>query len=124
MKKLIIDKGKAKRFVDPGHVAKALGAEDTGVEVNTKSGPISLFALRQFLVSRLHSTGGRPRLKGTEIKRNKISFFNEDWKKLEEISKYFKEKEGINVSSSQIVAALIHADVAKIDPSRLKISSK
>ena len=123
MTKVIKDKGRAKKLVDPKTVAKALGAKKAGVDIDTRRGPVSLFSLRQFLVSRLHSTGGRPRLKGTMKKRNKISFFTEDWKKLEEISKHYKEKEGINVSSSQIASALIHAEVSKIDTSKIKLKS-
>lgn len=121
MKKIIKDKGTTKICVSPKRIAKALGAEDTGFDIDTRRGPVSLFFLRQFLVNRLHSTGGRPKLTGVRKKRSKMSFFSEDWKKLEKISRYYRE-EGINVTSSQIASALLHAEVLKIDTSKIKVS--
>jgi len=120
MAKTIKDKSPTKRLVDLKAIAKALGAEETKVEIETRRGPISLFSLRQFLVDRLRSSGGRPKLEGTTQKRNKIPLFSEDWKKLEVIAKYYREKEGINVSSGQIASVLIHAEVSKIDISKMK----
>lgn len=116
MAKKIRDVGPVQRRVNPKVITKALGAEKVGIEVSIKQGPISLFSLRQFLVSRLRSTGGRPTLVGIAKKRrNKISIFDEDWHKLEDLAEYCKEKEGINVSPGQIASALLHADMAKID---------
>ncbi len=106
--------GPTQEPVNPDVVAKALGAEKVGIQIDRSQGPISLFSLRQFLVNRLHSTGGRPKLKGTRKERNKIPIFSEDWEKLEKIAKYYKKKEGINVSSGQIASVLIHAEVSKI----------
>jgi len=45
-----------KRLINPKAIAKALGAEATKAEIDTKRGPISLFSLQQFLVDRLRST--------------------------------------------------------------------
>ena len=56
MAKTIKDKGPTKRLVDPKTIARALCAEEEQVALVTKSGPISLFSLRQFIVDRLHST--------------------------------------------------------------------
>ncbi len=124
MKKIIKESGPTQRPINSKLVAKALSAEDTGIQIDTKRGPISLFSLRRFLVDRLYSTGGRPKLKGTRKVRNKISFFDEDWEKLKAIAGYYKEKEGINVSSSQIASALIHAEISKIDTSKIKLKSR
>jgi hypothetical protein len=74
-------------------------------------------------VNRLRSTGGRPRLEGTSEKRNKIPLFSEDWEKLEELAKYYRETEGINVSSGQIASALIHSEISKIDTWKIKLKS-
>ena len=123
MAKTIKDKGPTKRLVNPDAIAKALGAEETRVQIDARRGPISLFPLRQFLVDRLRSTGGRPKLEGTGQKRNKIPLFNEDWEKLEDIARYFREIEGINVSSGQIASALIHAEISKIDTSKINVKS-
>ncbi len=124
MRKIIKEKGPTQRSINPKLVAKALSAEDTGIVIDTKRVPISLFALRQFIADRLYSTGGRPKLKGTRKVRNKISFFDEDWEKLKAIAGYYKEKEGINVSSSQIASALIHAEISKIKISIIKSKSR
>ena len=121
MVRRIKDKGPTKRLVNNRVIAKALGAKETGVEVSTKKGPISLFSLRQFLVDRLRSTGGRPRLDGTVGKRNKIPLFSEDWEKLEDLANYYRETEGINVSSGQLASVLIHAGISKVDTSKIKL---
>lgn len=121
--KLIIDKGLKQKLIDPKLVAKALGAEDTGVKIDTRQGPIALFTLRQFIMDRLLSTGGRPKLKGTSEKRDKISFFGGDREKLKAIAEYYKEAEGIKVSLSQIASALIHADLSKIDIPKIKLKA-
>lgn len=120
MKRVIKDKGKAKRRIGQKGIAKALGAVVTGVKIDTRRGPVSLITLRQFLANRLYSTGGRPRLRGTRNKRSKISLFDEDWKKLEEICRYYREEEGINVSPGQIASVLIHAEVSRMKPSKMK----
>ncbi|MGD1075584.1 MAG: hypothetical protein ABR903_05845 [Thermodesulfovibrionales bacterium] len=123
MAKTIKDKGSTKRLINPAAIMKTLGAEEAKGEIGMGRGPISLFSLRQFLVDRLRSTGGRPGLEGTRKKRNKIPLFSEDWEKLEELAKYYKETEGLNVSSGQIASALIHAEISKIDTSKIKMKS-
>lgn len=120
MAKIIKDIGKTKRKIDAKVIANALGAEEVGTKIDTRRGPISLFSLRQFLVNQLHSTGGRPTLRGIRKKRNKISLATDDWEKLDKIAKHFKEKEGINVSSGQIASLLIHVEVSKIDTSKIE----
>ncbi len=114
MRKIIKNIGPTKRLIKPEKFAKALGAEKTGVKVDTKQGPISLFSLRQTLVKLLHSTGGRPKLKGTQKERTKIPLFKEDQEKLKKIADYVKEKEGLNITSGQIASLLIHTQLSKI----------
>lgn len=114
MARMIKDKGTTKRRISHKAIAKALGAEDAKIEMDERQGPISLLSLRQFLVGRLRSTGGRPKLQGTGKKRNKIPLFDEDEKKLEAIAKYFRKSKKINVSSGQIASALIHKGISKI----------
>lgn len=121
--KLIKDKGLKQRSIDHSFVAKASGAENTGVKIDTRKGPIDLFTLRQFIIDRLLSTGGRPKLKGTGETRDKISFFRGDREKLKAIAEYYKEAEGIKVSLSQIASALIHADLSKIEIPKIKLKA-
>ncbi|MCL0065539.1 hypothetical protein M1N79_01455 [Dehalococcoidia bacterium] len=116
MARIVKDIGPTQRQVDFKVVAEELGAEDMGVTIDTRQGPISLFALRQFLLERLRSSGGRPALVADGRKRrNKISLSDEDWIKLETIAKYYQQEEGINVSPGQIASALIHTHVSGID---------
>ena len=116
MGKKIKDTGRTQRRISHKVISKTLGAEEVEIKVDTKQSPISLFSLRQFLVDRLRSTGGRPALVGIDKKRrNKIPLFDEDWQKLEALATYCKEKEGIKVSPGQIASVLIHTDMAKID---------
>lgn len=122
MAKIIKNIGSTQRQIDTKVVAKALGAEKVGIKIDTRQGPISLFSLRQFLIDRLRSNGGRPALVGTAKKRNKIPFLLKDWVKLEKIAKYCKRKEGINVSPGQIASALIHRDISKGNISKIIFS--
>ncbi|MBL7130290.1 MAG: hypothetical protein ISS45_02630 [Candidatus Omnitrophica bacterium] len=118
MAKTIKNTGPTQKQIDAKVIARTLGAERVGIRIDTRQGPISLFSLRQFLVNRLRSSGGRPALAGTTERRNKIPLFDEDWVKLKKIAKYYKEKEGINVSPGQIASALIHTDISKIEISK------
>ena len=113
MTKIIKIKDSTKRLVNPETLTKALRAENIGGEVDTTRGPISLFYLRQILVNKLRSSGGRPRLTGTQGKRSKISFFAGDLEELNRIAEYYRETEEIRVTSSQIAAAIIHAEISK-----------
>lgn len=105
---LIKDIGPVQERVSHEEFAKALGAEDTGMEINTKQSPISLFALRQFITKHLRSTGGRPALDKKTSKRSKISLMEGDWEKLKEIA----QKEC--ASPSQIAAILLHQVLQKV----------
>jgi len=105
MAKTIKDKGPTVRLVNPSALAKALGADEINVEIDSGQGPISLFALRRFLADRLRCTVGRPGLKRTTNNSNNIHLFNEDWEKVEELARYYRETEGLNVSSGQIASA-------------------
>ena len=58
------------------------------------------------------------------LQRNKIPLFEEDRLKLKMIAKYYKEKEGINVSPGQIASALVHADVSRIATSKVTSALK
>ena len=115
MTKIIKNTGLKQRQIETSDVMKSLGAERTGIKIDTRQGPITLFSLRQILIKRLRSRGGRPALVGTTKNRKKIPLFDKDWEKLIKIAKYFKEEEGINVSPGQIASTLIHKNVSKIE---------
>lgn len=115
MAKKIRDISRTQERIDHKVVGEAMGAKEIGITIDTNKGPISLFTLRQFLVERLRSSGGRPTLKGSSKKRNKIPLLEDDWHKLKAIADYCKEKDGITVSPGQVASAIIHSMVAKMD---------
>ena len=115
MTKIIKNTGLKQRQIETSDVMKSLGAERIGIKIDTRQGAITLFSLRQILINRLRSKGGRPALVGTTKNRKKIPLFDKDWEKLVKIAKYFKEKEGINVSPGQIASTLIHKNVSRIE---------
>jgi hypothetical protein len=114
MAKIIKDIGSIQKEVDPELVAQALGAKEVGVAIDTAQAPISLFSLRQFIVERIRSSGGRPTLVGGGKKRNKIVFLANDWEKLKKLAKYYKDKENINATPGQIASILIHMALTRI----------
>lgn len=114
MPKILKDITQPARKISPEFIKQKVSAKELKIEIDTKNNPISLLALRQFLLDRLISTGGRPRIAGTSQKRNKIPLQNEDWEKLESLSRYYKEKDGISVSPGQIASCLIHFHLSNI----------
>lgn len=107
--------GQRQKPVDLDIVAEALGAERTGIKIDTRRSPISLFGLRQFISNQLRSTGGRPSLIGTSNERNKIPLFDGDWEKLKLLSEYWKKKEGRNIAPAQIASIFLHQNLLRID---------
>ncbi len=71
MAKLIKNTSPKQRQIETIDVMKSMGAERVGVKIDIRQGPITLFFLRQFLINRLRSRGGRPALEGTTKKRKK-----------------------------------------------------
>lgn len=115
MIKSIRDKSKAQKKISPEFIGKTLGAKKIEINIDTRKSPISLFALRQFLLERLASAGGRPKLEGTTKKRNKIPLLEDDWNKLKSLAEYYKKKDGINVSPGQIASAIVHSFISGLD---------
>lgn len=94
--------------VDPHKVALALGAQEIISYVGLSGGPLSLFALRQELTRRLHSTGGRPALEGTK-RRQKIPLTDEAWMMLEGLAERLSQA-GRRTTPGQVASViLLHA---------------
>jgi hypothetical protein len=91
--------------VDPALVAKALGAEPTTESLAGALGPITLFAVREELVRRLQSSGGRPALAGT-TRRAKVPLSDEEWIKLEELAAAVASP-GFAPSAGQVASVLL-----------------
>lgn len=115
MAKLIKDISKTQKKINSSLIEKALGAKKIGIKIDTRKAPISLFELRQFLIEKLISSGGRPKLDGAAKRRNKIPLLEDDWDKLKSIAEYYKKKDGINVSPGQLASAIVHSFISHID---------
>jgi hypothetical protein len=99
------DTGATLPRIDPRQVQKALGAEESGEGIAGVFGSLSLATLRQELVKRLRSTGGRPALSGT-TRRAKIPLNDREWAKLEELAAAVAS-EGFAPSPGQIAGLLL-----------------
>lgn len=102
----INDVGKSVRKVSPKTVARELGATLIHEGIAIKQGSINLLALRREIRNRLESTGGRPKLAGTD-RRQKIPLKDSDWHQLERFAVLLRET-GLNVTAGQIASALLH----------------
>lgn len=102
----IADKSRTVRRIEPAIVAQALGAVPAdAVEVSTQ-GPASLLALRQEILRRLVSSGGRPGLAGTN-RRQKIPLDDSDWRELERIAATLRAHD-IRATAGQVASILLH----------------
>ena len=101
------------RSVSAEEVAKALGAQEVGSEESPRGAPISLYALRQQLASRLRSKGGRPSLDGA-TRIQKIPLKPEDWARLGKVSAHLSRL-GVSVTAGQVASAIVHSQLERID---------
>jgi hypothetical protein len=102
--------------IDPARIAEALGAEPSGERLQGALAPVTLFALREELINRLQSSGGRPGLAGA-TRRAKIPLNDQEWLKLEELAAAVSSP-GFSPSAGQIASVLLtlslHAVTAKV----------
>jgi hypothetical protein len=101
----IRDTSRSLRRIDPGQVQQALGAEEVPAGLAAALAPLTLFALRQELVNRLQSSGGRPALAGT-TRRAKIPLTDEEWVQLEELAAAIGSP-GFAPSAGQVAGVLL-----------------
>jgi hypothetical protein len=93
------------RRIDPAQVQQALGAEEAPAGLAEALAPLTLFALREELVNRLQSNGGRPALVGT-TRRAKIPLNDDEWEKLEELAAAMAAP-GFAPSAGQVASVLL-----------------
>jgi hypothetical protein len=93
------------RRVEPGQVRAALGAEACAEGLAEALAPITLFAVREELIKRLQSTGGRPGLSGTN-RRAKIPLSDREWLLLEELAASIASP-GFAPSAGQVASVLL-----------------
>jgi hypothetical protein len=102
--------------IEATHVQEELGAEATDKALQKPPAPISLFALREEIVKRLQSSGGRPALEGV-TRRAKIPLSDQEWFQLEELAAAISSP-GFAPSAGQVASVLLttslHAVTAQI----------
>jgi len=108
----IRDTGGTLRRVGPGQVQQALGAETVPAELEEALAPLTLFALREELVNRLQSSGGRPALAGT-TRRAKIPLSDDEWEQLEELAAAMAAP-GFAPSAGQVASVLLRLSLHSV----------
>jgi hypothetical protein len=98
--------------VDPNKVREALGAENTDERLKEALGPVTLFALREELVNRLQSSGGRPAIAGA-TRRAKVPLNDEDWLRLEELAAAVASP-GFAPSAGQVAGVLLTLSIHSV----------
>jgi hypothetical protein len=101
----IRDTGSSLPRIDPAQVREALGAEESAAELAQALAPVTLFGVREELVRRLQSGGGRPALTGT-TRRAKIPLSDEQWQRLEELAAAIAAP-GFAPSGGQVASVLL-----------------
>ena len=91
--------------IEASRVAEALGADPSHVTRDVVGGPLSLFQVKQELLRRLQSTGGRPSLSGTSG-RKKVPLSESQWAELEAIASEVALP-GFSPSAGQIASVLL-----------------
>lgn len=98
--------------ISASEVAAALGAEVVGDRLEDVLAPITLFAVREELLKRLHSSGGRPALAGTTL-RAKIPLSEEEWSQLERMA-IAVASQGFTPSAGQVASVLLTLSVQSV----------
>jgi hypothetical protein len=103
--KPIRDTGPILARVEPAQVQKALGAEPATEALADALAPVTLFTIREELVRRLQSSGGRPGLSGVS-RRAKIPLSDEEWLELEELATAISSP-GFAPTAGQVASVLL-----------------
>jgi hypothetical protein len=101
----IRDSGASLHRIDANRVQEALGADGVSAALPETLAPITLFALREELVKRLQSSGGRPALAGV-TRRAKVPLSDEEWLQLEELAAVVSSS-GFAPSAGQVASVLL-----------------
>lgn len=93
------------RRLDSKAIADVLGGEAYPERIEGRPGPATLYALRQELLRRRRSSGGRPGIEGTSF-RAKIPVGDQDWQRLEAIASALSAQ-GFTPSAGQVASVLL-----------------
>jgi len=113
----ILDSSEVLRRIEPSRVQSALGAAESGFVVRAVGSPLALTQVRQELMERLRSTGGRPSLADTS-RRVKVPLGEHQWQELEEIAAEVSTPE-FAPSAGQIASVLITLSLRSLREDRV-----
>jgi hypothetical protein len=109
------------RFVDTSHkpppiavanVVSALGGRPVGMHLGNDKAPVALLAIREILLRRLRTTGGRPAL-STSGPRQRVQVSAEDWQSIVDIASHLAVGRH-KASPAQVASVLIHLALERI----------
>lgn len=101
----IRDSGVALPRIDANRVREGLGADITAAGLEDTLAPVTLFVLREELLKRLQSSGGRPALAGA-TRRAKVPLSDKEWLQLEELAAAVSSS-GFAPSAGQVASVLL-----------------
>jgi len=84
----------------------AFGAKAMNLHVGNDSSPVALLQLREQVMERLRSTGGRPALSDA-AKKMKIPVTEQDWRDMEKIAQNI-EGGKFKPSTAQVASVILH----------------
>lgn len=109
----IIDTSKTLESVDSIYVAESLGAELLEAVKDSSGSPFTIKAVKQELLLRLRSSGGRPGLMGA-TRRQKIPLSEDEWQKLQKLSDELA-RANVNTTPGQIAGIIIHCALKNLE---------
>ncbi len=110
--KPIRDTGSTLPRVDPARVQEVLGAERVAEGLTAVLAPVTLSAVREELLRRLQSTGGRPGLSGVS-RRAKIPLNDQEWLELEELAAAISSP-GFAPTAGQVASVLLRLSLHSV----------
>lgn len=102
------------RRISVAIAGKELGAEPVSTAPIGSGSPLTFAAVREEVLRRLRSTGGRPGLEGVE--RKKIPLTHRDWEIVEQVADHIAEP-GFRPSPGQVASVLLSMTLSKMNES-------
>jgi hypothetical protein len=115
------------RLVDASHkppaiavadVMTALGGRPLGIQQGDDNAPVALLAIRDSLMRRLRTTGGRPTLSESGP-RQRVQVSAEDWRSIVDIASHLAVGRH-KASPAQVASVLIHLALERIPRGELR----
>jgi hypothetical protein len=98
-------------------VIAALGGRSLTMKAGDAQAPVTLLAIRDALMERLRSTGGRPALAG-DGSRQRVQVSANDWRRIADIADHV-EVGRHKPSPAQVASVLIHLALERVSPGEI-----